>query len=473
MMNPIIPYNHNLIKHPAVVTLHRLRFILILLLLAIPAISAGAASHPLKIAGADRTDVGIYIEDLRTGRVLADVNSDVAMVPASVTKSLTAATAYSTFSPRGRFTTPVAINGKVKKGVLDGDIIISTIGDPTLESVHFPDNRGFADSIVSALRAHGVREVKGTVIIDESNFVDSSIPAGWLKEDVLVPYGAGVYASNFRDNRMTLSVPSGTTTPHTPGIRVNRTGGKGPLRISRHPNSNVFNVSGSSKRGHSATVANPAPGSTMLAEVMAAIRKADIEIADKPRHLDREPDEVIYLHQSPQVEDILRSLMFRSDNMMAEGMLRSLAPGKPRTEAVNTERNFWLEKGFDITKLRIEDGSGLSRNDRITPRFMADVYKWMYHTDMAGGYVSLFPKAGHDGTMRSFLRGTALDGRLATKTGSMRGVQCYGGYLLDEEGNPTHSVVIFVNNFRCGRDALKREIQRFLLTTLVTDSPET
>lgn len=443
---------------------------LLWLLLAIPA--AVGASHPLKIAGADRTDVGIYIEDLRTGKVLADYNSEVAMVPASVTKSLTAATAYSTFSPRGRFTTPVAINGKVKKGVLDGDIIISTIGDPTLESVHFPDNRGFADSIVSALKARGIKEVKGTVIIDESNFVDSSIPAGWLKEDVLVPYGAGVYASNFRDNRMTLTVPSGATSPATPGIRVNRTGGKGPLRISRHPNSNVFNVSGSGKKGHSATVANPAPGSTMLAEVMTAIRKAGIEIENKPVHADEEGDEVIYLHQSPQVEDILRSLMFRSDNMMAEGMLRSLAPGKARPEAIDTERNFWLEKGFDVTKLRIEDGSGLSRNDRITPRFMADVYKWMYHTDMAGGFVSLFPKAGQDGTMRNFAKGTALDGRLATKTGSMKGVQCYGGYLLDDDGNPTHAVVVFVNNFRCGRDVLKREIQRFLLATLSNASDD-
>lgn len=449
----------------------RVTLLLSLLLLVWPSLH-GAGGHPLKIAGADRTDVGIYIEDLRTGKVLADYNSDEAMVPASVTKSLTAATAYSTFSPRGRFTTPVGINGKVKKGVLDGDIIISTIGDPTVESVHFPDNRGFADSIVSALRSRGIKEVKGTVIIDESNFVDSSIPSGWLKEDVLVPYGAGVYASNFRDNRFTLSVPSGATKPHTPGIRVNRTGGKGPLRISRHPNSNVFNVSGSSKRGYSSTLANPSPGTTMLAEVTAAIAGDGIKIGDSPRHPDRGAKEVIYDHRSPQVEDILRSLMFRSDNMMAEGMLRSLAPGRPRNAAIDTERNFWLEKGFDISKLRIEDGSGLSRNDRITPRFMAEVYKWMYHTDMAGGYASLFPKAGHDGTMRSFLRGTALDGRLATKTGSMRGVQCYGGYLLDEDGNPTHTVVVFVNNFRCGRDALKREIQRFLIGTLVNEDED-
>lgn len=100
---------------------------------------------------------------------------------------------------------------------------------------------------------------------------------------------------------------------------------------------------------------------------------------------------------------------------------------------------------------------------------MAEVYKWMYHTDMAGGYVSLFPKAGRDGTMRNFMRDSALAGRLATKTGSMRGVQCYGGYMLDEGGSPTHVVVVFVNNFTCGRAGLKKEIGRLLTQVLLKD----
>ena len=89
-----------------------------------------------------------------------DVNADDAMVPASVTKSLTAATAYSVFSPDGCFSTPVAAVGKIKKGVLDGDVVISTIGDPTIESSHFADNAGFADSIIGALQRLEIKEIK-------------------------------------------------------------------------------------------------------------------------------------------------------------------------------------------------------------------------------------------------------------------------------------------------------------------------
>lgn len=449
---------------------------LMMLFAALPGYSS---ENPLKIAGAAKTKVGIYIEDLRDGKVLMDVNSDDAMVPASVTKSLTAATAYSTFSPRGRFSTPVTAVGKIKKGVLDGDVVISTIGDPTVESAHFADNAGFADSIISGLRRLGIKEIKGTVVMDESNFVDSTIPDGWLREDIIECYGAGVYASNFRDNRVSVSVPANTTRPHTPGIRFDYKGGSGNPRLSRYPNSNVFQVSGNPKRRSlHATVANPAPGSAMHAEVLRKIEEAGISISDKPRgslhpsEKDIEKGETVYIHRSPETETILRSLMFRSDNMMAEGMLRSLAPGRPRNEAVKYEKNFWLEKGFDVSKLNIEDGSGLSRKDRITPRFMAEVYKWMYHTDMAGGYVSLFPKAGRDGTMRNFMKDSALAGRLATKTGSMRGVQCYGGYMLDEGGAPTHVVVVFVNNFTCGRAALKKEIGRVLSQVLLKDDNE-
>ena len=137
----------------------------LLLLLMMVVSPVYAAENPLKIAGAAKTKVGIYVEDLRNGEVLMDVNSDVAMVPASVTKSLTAATAYSMFSPRGRFSTPVTATGKLKKGVLDGDIVISTIGDPTIESSHFAENAGFADSIINALQRLGVKEIKGTVVM--------------------------------------------------------------------------------------------------------------------------------------------------------------------------------------------------------------------------------------------------------------------------------------------------------------------
>ena len=92
-------------------------------------------------------------------------------------------------------------------------------------------------------------------------------------------------------------------------------------------------------------------------------------------------------------------------------------------------------------------------------------------------YLSLFPLAGLHGTMKNFLADTPLEGRVAMKTGSMKGVQSYSGYLLDEEGRPTHLLVFMANGFKCSRQALKNDIQRLLLelfdVSLQTDNEET
>lgn len=80
-------------------------------------------------------------------------------------------------------------------------------------------------------------------------------------------------------------------------------------------------------------------------------------------------------------------------------------------------------------------------------------------------YVNIFPVAGRSGTMRSFLKGTALEGKIVAKTGSMRNVQCYAGFKIDENGQPTHLVVLMLNNFS-DRAKLKRALEQLLLEKL-------
>ncbi|MDE5962193.1 MAG: D-alanyl-D-alanine carboxypeptidase, partial [Duncaniella sp.] len=161
--------------------------------------------------------------------------------------------------------------------------------------------------------------------------------------------------------------------------------------------------------------------------------------------------------------EIMQSLMFRSDNLMAEGMLRALTPGGTRADAIMEEQAVWSMAGISAHGINIVDGSGLSRDNRLTARFLGDVYTYMATDSFSNDYLILFPKAGFDGTMKNFLVSTPLAGRVAMKTGSMKGVQRYGGYLFDENGFPTHVMVFMANNFRCSRAALKKEIERLLL----------
>lgn len=158
--------------------------------------------------------------------------------------------------------------------------------------------------------------------------------------------------------------------------------------------------------------------------------------------------------------------MYRSDNLMAEGMLRATAPGRSRSEALSNELKFWEERGIDVTGISLEDGSGLSRNNRMTPYFLAEILDWMrLNKNSNNQYINIFPVAGRSGTMRNFLKGTKLEGKFVAKTGSMRNVQCYAGFKLDDNGQPTHLVVVMLNNFS-DRARLKKALEQLLLEKL-------
>lgn len=82
---------------------------------------------------------------------------------------------------------------------------------------------------------------------------------------------------------------------------------------------------------------------------------------------------------------------------------------------------------------------------------------------MADDYVSFFPRAGKDGTLRGFLAKTPLVGSVALKTGSVSAVQCYAGYKLDADGKPTHVIVVLVNGFFCPRKQVREATETLLL----------
>ena len=398
-------------------------------------------------------DVGIYIEDLRTGDVVLDVNGEKTFTPASVTKLVTTSTCLNMAKPTSNFTTEVIAQGKIKDGKLDGYIIIKVCGDPTIESRHFPANKGFAMRIANEIQRMGITEITGTAVAKYIKEYEQPTPAGWMDEDLIYPYGTEFHAANYADNVFSVSMPSGRTVPETPGVSIK----KGASRRSR--GSKTLQLSGGG------SFANPDPESTMCRAVVNAIKDAGIKIGTVEVKAGTDTSS-IYSHKSPSLNEIITSLMYRSDNLMAEGILRAIAPGKTRDEAIKKELKFWNDKGIDTHGIVIEDGSGLSRNNRITPYFLAEVLDWMrINKNNNNQYVNIFPVAGKSGTMRNFLKGTKLEGKLAAKTGSMRNVQCYAGFKLDDKGNPTHLVVIMLNNFS-DRTKLKKALERLLLEKL-------
>lgn len=440
--------------------------ILSLLVCLLAAMRGALGAFPLDAAGIDTTRTAVWIYDLRWGMDVVKANIDTSLVPASVMKSVTAASLLNLADPTERFVTPVVATGRIlADGTLEGNIVVRACGDPTIESRHFSSTRGFADSIAAATARQGITSVKGSVIIDESDFQDATTARGVMAEDLLWPYGARLHGANYADNSFILKLPSKVTVPYVPDLTFKTLSRKGrKVKVDRKDGSETFLISGNPRRGFSDSFAMPKPSKVMRNEIVTALKNAGITVEDarvNPEQTERQ----LYRHLSPLFGEILQSMMFRSDNMMAEGMLHVITPGGTRADAITEEESVWTLAGISAHGVRIVDGSGLSRDNRLTARFLGEVNKYMIHDEFGSDYLDLFPRAGLDGTLRRFLTGTPLEGRVAMKTGSMKGVQSYSGYLLDEDGRPSHILVFIANGFTCPRATLKNSIQRLLLDT--------
>ncbi len=428
------------------------------------------AQNRLGIENENATSIGIYIKDLKTGRVIADRNSSLALMPASVMKVVTTASALHFLGENFRFTTDVSLTGNRSEdnsGVWEGNLVVRSVGDPTIESENFKNNLGFCDSIVSNIRRLGIKEINGRIIVEQTLSNAGQIPE-WQISDVACGYGAGLYGFNFMDNTLTVTPATGSVKPYAPGLEiecVTTTAGNQQLRGINSNQLFIFARSFANKKWVISTTM-PDPSAVFTAQLMSRMSESSISLTDKTvKTGDADATELVYSHKSPASKDIFKSLMVRSDNLFAEGMLRATLPGDSRYQAIKKEKELWTERGLSTKTVVISDGSGLARTNRLSPRFIAGVLEYMAKNEKSSTFVSFFPKAGKDGTMKGFLAKTPLQGKIAMKTGSVNGVQCYAGYKLGVNGKPTHVVVIMVNNFFCSRQSLRKAIEAMLTKT--------
>ena len=423
----------------------------------------------LGIDGEESTSIGVFIKDMRSGEVLYDYNSDLALTPASVMKSVTSATALSLLGESFQFKTPVVLSGhRNGRSGWAGDLIVRSSGDPTLESEHFKGNLGFCDSIAVALRRMGVTEITGNIVVEQT-LKDAGPIVQWEVEDLAWPYGAGLFGLNYRDNTFTVWPLTGETKPFVPGLEID-------LRPSADGNDLVRGIDSDRLVVYARSTTNkkwsiqttmPDPSAVFASALREVLTRRGIKITPGARKAAAGETTAVYTHYSPRLRDILRSLMVRSDNLFAEGVLRAIAPADSRRRAIEREKDLWTNRGVNADHTIINDGSGLTRANRLSPRFIADVLLWMAESRHAETYVSFFPRAGIDGTMRSFLAKSPLKGKIAMKTGSVSSVQCYAGYKFDDEDNPTHIIVVMVNGFFCKRASVKAAIEDLLSNTFL------
>lgn len=364
----------------------------------------------------NKASTGVYIAEIGSGKVLAQHNAMLPLIGASTQKIVTIASLMRLLDMNYFFSTRVETAGRITDGILEGNLHIIGSGDPTLNTDRTPAARDFVAEIVEALARRGVKGISGKVIIDQSIFSGSPWPDTWNSADKAADYGAGAFGLNYRRNH------SG-----------------------------------------SRSVANPA--AHFLSALDKALAKTGIVL--EKRNYTGGGRNTLLVHKSAPLDEIMRSCMMRSDNLYAECLLRhaAIAVGRPGSveEGIAIVDGMWRRDRAPMEGVRIADGSGLSRSGRLTAGFLAHVLRFN-STDPY--YASFFPLAGTEGTLRSFLRGSRLETYIALKTGSLRDVQAYAGYRLDDDYVPTHVVVVIANSFRGSRQALRAAVEKLLLAYL-------
>ena len=435
--------------------------------------------------------VGIKVVSLDTGRPLFEENAGKLLRPASNMKIYTVAAALDRLSPDYRFNTSVYAPARPDAaGILHGDLTIYGRGDPSI-AARFNNGDYFLriNELASQIAAAGVKRVEGDLIGDETYFIGPKYGSGWAWEDLQWWYGAEVSALTVNDNSLDLSVKPGlavgssaviSTGPTDPLLTiVNRvtTGPKGSKRdlaLHRALNTDVLEINGSipiGDRDYTARVGISHPGLLFIYLLRSSLVQRGVTITGKSRTLSPLAYssalaatnttgliEIATL-QSPPLSLVAAQTLKPSQNLYTELILRTLgrvvpipqnsSSTPPRTSedaGLEVVKAFLQEAGMNSSGLAFSDGSGLSRDNMVTPEASIQLLTYMNRHRFATAFREAMPIAGVDGTLRNRMKGTLAENNVRAKTGTLRSAASLSGYLTTAVGEKL-AFSIMVNNF--------------------------
>lgn len=426
--------------------------------------------------GVRRGAWGIAVHSLDRGDVLFELNADQLLVPASVAKIVSVATGADAAGWDFRWQTTITAMGSITDGVLQGDLVVTGSGDPSI------GGRAGADltTWVDAIRHAGITRILGRVIGDDNAIEEPRPQLAWAWDDLGYPTGAIFGALNLNENRAAIQVlpstagaPPGLAVPASLGYRqvVNRavTGAAGSTQLlwpEQRPGETALTVAGTIPAGASTATLSVAVGNPTLhfahvlrdrlvaAGIDVSGAAADIDEVSMPQ--ERGSGTVLHVHRSQPLSEIVQPVLKDSVNVHAEAVFRLNAPvgALPTNDAAIAGAQQRLTAwGLDASSQQLVDGSGLSRRTVVSAGLVMALLRRMHAAgDRSPFYIGL-PIAGVDGSLANRMRATPAQGNLRAKTGTMSNIRSLAGYVTAANGERL-AFVILMNNFEgAGTDA--------------------
>jgi len=409
---------------------------------------------------------GVSIYDLDRDSLLFSRNAERGFLPASNQKLVTTAAALDLLGSTHRYETTLTFDGTTKDSVMQGDLRLTGSGDPTFGSTSLRRDdplREWAERLTDM----GVRRIEGRLIGDGEAFREESYPDGWnvsyLTREKGEQIGVRAGGLSYRDNSVPVEVRA-THPGEAPVVRVRPEGAVeyenravtserwrgSTLLINRTFSTNKLVLTGSVARSYDGVRNVPVSDPTAFAlhVFRERLQEAGIETnldltgADSLDTSSEEGDPV-FVEVSPPLSEIVRVINKRSDNFYAEQVFRTYGWGGSTRGGIRRTKSFLRGAGVGTRGLTINDGSGLSRKNLITPRALRKLLVYMAgHSERESFFVSL-PEGGE--------RNTTLSGRLGrtdarAKTGSLSFVRALSGYVKRSDGTRV-AFVLLANNY--------------------------
>ncbi len=208
----------------------------------------------------------------------------------------------------------------------------------------------------------------------------------------------------------------------------------------------------------------PNPALTFGEDLKTALQKQGIRVLGKVQLQATKPQQILGYIQSPKLAEIIKRTNQNSVNLFAEAMLYLLKTNSTNTreELLQSLVKFWQSKGLHTKGLYLHDGSGLSHFDAINPAFFTELLRYMAHSKNAKVFTESLAVSGKSGTLKSLGKGTPLVGKVQGKSGSMRQVCSYVGYMTTQKGEKV-AFAILLNNFSIPHYKIRQKISKMVL----------
>ena len=406
---------------------------------------------------------GSIVLDARTGEELYRRYAWRATTPASNTKIVTAVAAMSTLGAGYRFKTEVIRRGPVVGGTLRGRLYLKGYGDPTARVADYA-------SLARQVRAAGVRRVTESLAIDASYFDQVRYNPRWSTSYASAYYAAQVSGLTLAPN---ADLDSGTVyLTYAPGKRGKKARvGVYPAAAARYVR--IVNKTTTGKRGSSAslsarraigtntiTVRGRVPAGRRAAKRLVTVHRPELiaaavfrrELArvgvrvagtDTSAVTPRSGRTVVAVDRSITVAQLLVPFMKLSNNMHAEALTKAMgAKGGGQgtwSSGLAATRAVMRRLGAPMDGVRLYDGSGLARRNKLTARALARVLYGVQREPWFASFYRSLPVAGNvkrmtGGTLRYRMNRTRAANNAVAKTGTLTGVTALSGYVTGRNG---------------------------------------